>query len=164
MPFVEGESLRAVSPSSSLSISDVVRISATVCRALQYAHERDRASRYQADNVCSGWYRRRTDLDATALSDSRMRSRAIRSRKSVPSIGTPGTWAEQAPAIRTSTPEQTFTRTAAWRSSVAAKALSTAERLRILGAHMGEAPPQIAELRPTSGGMSELIMRCLAKR
>jgi len=171
MPFVEGESLRArLAKQPPLSISDVVRILGDVARALQYAHARGIVHRdIKPDNVLlSGGTAVVTDFGiAKALSDSRMRSQGDTLTQLGTSIGTP---AYMAPEQAAGDPNIDH------RADIYAYGCMAFELLagkppfhgrtpaRILGAHMGEAPPQIAELRPDApAALSELIMRCLAK-
>jgi tetratricopeptide (TPR) repeat protein/tRNA A-37 threonylcarbamoyl transferase component Bud32 len=171
MPFVEGESLRArLAKQPPLSISDVVRILGDVARALQYAHERGIVHRdIKPDNVLlSGGTAVVTDFGiAKALSDSRMRGEGATLTQLGTSIGTP---AYMAPEQAAGDPNIDH------RADIYAYGCMAFELLagkppfhgrtpaRILGAHMGEAPPQIAELRPDApAGLSDLVMRCLAK-
>jgi tetratricopeptide (TPR) repeat protein/tRNA A-37 threonylcarbamoyl transferase component Bud32 len=171
MPFVEGESLRhRLSTQPPLSISDIVRILGDVARALQYAHDRGIVHRdIKPDNVLlSGGTAVVTDFGiAKALSDSRTRVDGSTLTQLGTSIGTP---AYMAPEQAAGDPNIDR------RADIYAFGCMAFELLagrtpfhgrtpaRILGAHMGEAPPQIAELRPDApAALSDLTMRCLAK-
>ena len=171
MPFVEGESLRRrMSEQPPLSISDTLRILGDVARALQYAHEHGIVHRdIKPDNVLlSGGTAVVTDFGiAKALSDSRTGGAGATLTQLGTSIGTP---AYMAPEQAAGDPNIDH------RADIYAFGCMAFELLagkppfygrtpaRILGAHMGEAPPQIAELRPDApAAMSDLIMRCLAK-
>jgi tetratricopeptide (TPR) repeat protein/tRNA A-37 threonylcarbamoyl transferase component Bud32 len=171
MPFVEGESLRRrMAEQPPLSISDTLRILGDVARALQYAHERGIVHRdIKPDNVLlSGGTAVVTDFGiAKALSDSRTEASGATLTQLGTSIGTP---AYMAPEQAAGDPNIDH------RADIYAFGCMAFELLagkppfhgrtpaRILGAHMGEAPPQIAELRPDApAALSDLIMRCLAK-
>jgi eukaryotic-like serine/threonine-protein kinase len=171
MPYVEGESLRRrMAEQPPLSISDTLRILGDVARALQYAHDRGIVHRdIKPDNVLlSGGTAVVTDFGiAKALSDSRTESSGATLTQLGTSIGTP---AYMAPEQAAGDPNIDH------RADIYAFGCMAFELLagqppfhgrtpaRILGAHMGEAPPQIAELRPDApAALSDLIMRCLAK-
>jgi len=172
MPFVEGESLRRrLSEQPPLSISDTLRILGDVARALQYAHERGIVHRdIKPDNVLlSGGTAVVTDFGiAKALSDSRT---AAGPGATLTQLGTSiGTPAYMAPEQAAGDPSIDH------RADIYALGCMAFELLagkppfhgrtpsRVLGAHMGEAPPSIAELRPDApAALSDLIMRCLAK-
>ena len=171
MPFVEGESLRRrMAKQPPLTISDVLRILGDVARALQYAHERGIVHRdIKPDNVLlSGGTAVVTDFGiAKALSDSRTGPGAATLTQLGTSIGTP---AYMAPEQAAGDPNIDH------RADIYAFGCMAYELLagrppfhgrtpaRILGAHMGEAPKPIAELRPDApGALCELVMRCLAK-
>jgi len=177
MPFVEGESLRhRLSKEPPLSISDILRILGDVARALQYAHERGIVHRdIKPDNVLlSGGTAVVTDFGiAKALAAAK---RSGGSPKDVAgatltqlgtSIGTP---AYMAPEQAAGDPNVDHRADIYAFGCMAFEILSGKPPFhgrtpaRILGAHMGEAPPQIAELRPDAPAvLSDLIMRCLAK-
>jgi eukaryotic-like serine/threonine-protein kinase len=171
MPFVEGESLRhRLSTQPPLSISDTLRILGDVARALQYAHERGIVHRdIKPDNVLlSGGTAVVTDFGiAKALSASRTDSGGATLTQLGTSIGTP---AYMAPEQAAGDPDVDH------RVDIYAFGCMAFELLagrspfhgrtpaRILAAHMAEAPPQIAELRPdTPAALGDLVMRCLAK-
>ena len=171
MPFVEGESLRALlAKRAALPISDALRILGDVCRALQYAHERGIVHRdIKPDNVLlSGGTAVVTDFGiAKALSASRTESNGTTLTQLGTSIGTP---AYMAPEQAAGDPDVDH------RADIYAFGCMAFELLsgrppfhgrtpaRTLGAHMGEAPPNIAELRPDApAALCELVMRCLAK-
>jgi len=172
MPFVEGESLRhRLSKEPSLSISDILRILGDVARALQYAHARGIVHRdIKPDNVLlSGGTAVVTDFGiAKALSDSRMRAPEGSTLTQLgTSIGTP---AYMAPEQAAGDPNVDHRADIYAFGCMAFEILSGKPPFhgrtpaRILGAHMGEAPPQIAELRPDAPtALSDLIMRCLEK-
>ena len=171
MPFVEGESLRArLSKQPPLSMSDTLRILGDVARALQYAHEHGIVHRdIKPDNVLlSGGTAVVTDFGiAKALSDSRTGGAGATLTALGTSIGTP---AYMAPEQAAGDPDIDH------RADIYAFGCMAFELLtgkppfhgrtpsRILGAHMGEAPPSLADVR--SGlpqALTELVMRCLAK-
>ncbi len=171
MPFVEGESLRRrMAEQPPLSISDMLRILGDVARALQYAHEHGIVHRdIKPDNVLlSGGTAVVTDFGiAKALSDSRTTGAGATLTQLGTSIGTP---AYMAPEQAAGDPNIDH------RADIYAFGCMAFELLagrppfhgrtpaRVLGAHMGEAPPSIGELRPDSpAALSDLIMRCLAK-
>ncbi|HEY6826425.1 MAG TPA: protein kinase [Gemmatimonadaceae bacterium] len=171
MPFVEGESLRArLSKQPPLSVSDTLRILGDVARALQYAHEHGIVHRdIKPDNVLlSGGTAVVTDFGiAKALSDSRTGGSGATLTALGTSIGTP---AYMAPEQAAGDPDIDH------RADIYAFGCMAFELLtgkppfhgrtpsRILGAHMGEAPPLLADARPDIPVvLSELVMRCLAK-
>jgi tetratricopeptide (TPR) repeat protein/tRNA A-37 threonylcarbamoyl transferase component Bud32 len=171
MPFVEGESLRArLSKQPPLSMSDTLRILGDVARALQYAHEHGIVHRdIKPDNVLlSGGTAVVTDFGiAKALSDSRTGGAGATLTALGTSIGTP---AYMAPEQAAGDPDIDH------RADIYAFGCMAFELLtgkppfhgrtpsRILGAHMGEAPPSLAELRADiPQALTELVMRCLAK-
>jgi tetratricopeptide (TPR) repeat protein/tRNA A-37 threonylcarbamoyl transferase component Bud32 len=172
MPFVEGESLRhRLSKTPPLSISDIVRILGDVARALQYAHDRGIVHRdIKPDNVLlSGGTAVVTDFGiAKALSESRMRAEEGSTLTQLgTSIGTP---AYMAPEQAAGDPNVDHRADIYAFGCMAFEVLSGKPPFhgrtpaRILGAHMGEAPPQIAELRPDApAALNDLVMRCLAK-
>ena len=171
MPFVEGESLRArLSKQPPLSMSDTLRILGDVARALQYAHEHGIVHRdIKPDNVLlSGGTAVVTDFGiAKALSDSRTGGAGATLTALGTSIGTP---AYMAPEQAAGDPDIDS------RADIYAFGCMAFELLtgkppfhgrtpsRILGAHMGETPPSLAELRADiPQALTELVMRCLAK-
>jgi eukaryotic-like serine/threonine-protein kinase len=171
MPYVEGESLRhRMAKQPPLTISDVLRILGDVARALQYAHEHGIVHRdIKPDNVLlSGGTAVVTDFGiAKALSDSRTGPGAATLTQLGTSIGTP---AYMAPEQAAGDPNIDH------RADVYAFGCMAYEILagrppfhgrtpaRILGAHMGETPRSIAELRPDAPAtLCDLVMRCLAK-
>ena len=181
MPFVEGESLRRrMSEQPPITISDTLRILGDVARALQYAHDRGIVHRdIKPDNVLlSGGTAVVTDFGiAKALAAAKRGERAEGDAPKDPSptaltsLGTSiGTPAYMAPEQAAGDPNIDA------RADIYAFGCMAFELLagkppfhgrtpsRILGAHMGEPPPQIAEFRPDApAGLSDLIMRCLAK-
>src|SRR4051812_33977756 len=171
MPYVEGESLRRrLAEQPPLSLSDTIRILGDVARALQYAHDRGIVHRdIKPDNVLlSGGTAVVTDFGiAKALSASRTRGQGETLTQLGTSIGTPS---YMAPEQAAGDPNIDH------RADIYAYGCMAFELLagkppfhgrtpaRILGAHMGETPPQIADLRPDAPAvLSDLIMRCLAK-
>ena len=171
MPFVEGESLRArLAKQPPLAVSDTLRILGDVARALQYAHEHGIVHRdIKPDNVLlSGGTAVVTDFGiAKALSDSRTGSSGATLTALGTSIGTPS---YMAPEQAAGDPDIDH------RADIYAFGCMAFELLtgkppfhgrtpsRILGAHMGEAPPQLSELRPDApAALNDLVMRCLAK-
>ena len=171
MPFVEGQSLRTRLVSGvPLSTPEVLRILGDVARALQYAHERGIVHRdIKPDNVLlSGGTAVVTDFGiAKALSASRTTGSGATITQLGTSIGTP---AYMAPEQAAGDPHVDS------RADIYAFGCMAFELLaghppfagrtpqRVLAAHMGEAPPSIAELRPgVSPSLADLVMRCLAK-
>src|SRR5689334_15148492 len=171
MPFVEGESLRRrIAKQPPLTISDTIRILGDVARALQYAHEHGIVHRdIKPDNVLlSGGTAVVTDFGiAKALSDSRTESSGATLTALGTSIGTPS---YMAPEQAAGDPDIDH------RADIYAFGCMAFELLtgkppfhgrtpsRILGAHMGEAPPPLSDLRPDApAALNELVMRCLAK-
>jgi hypothetical protein len=171
MPYVDGESLRRrLAEMPPLSLSDTTRILGDVARALQYAHERGIVHRdIKPDNVLlSGGTAVVTDFGiAKALSASRMRGEGETLTQLGTSIGTP---AYMAPEQVAGDPN-VDRRADIYALGCMAFELVTGNPpfhgrtpARILGAHMGEAPPQVAALRPDLPvEMGALIMRCLEK-
>ena len=171
MPFVEGESLRLrLSQQPPLSVSDTIRILGDVARALQYAHERGIVHRdIKPDNVLlSGGTAVVTDFGiAKALSASRNRGEGETLTALGTSIGTP---AYMAPEQAAGDPDVDH-RADIYALGCMAFELVTGKPpfhgrtpARVLGAHMGEAPPQLAGLRPDlPPAMTALVMQCLAK-
>ena len=174
MPFVEGESLRhRLAKQPPLSISDTLRILGDVARALQYAHERGIVHRdIKPDNVLlSGGTAVVTDFGiAKGLSASRTGGSGG-SGATLTQLGTSiGTPAYMAPEQAAGDPNVDH------RADVYAFGCMAFELLagrppfhgrtpaRILAAHMGEPPANIAELRlDAPAGLSDLVMRCLEK-
>ena len=171
MPYVEGESLRhRMGKQPPLTISDVLRILGDVARALQYAHDHGIVHRdIKPDNVLlSGGTAVVTDFGiAKALSDSRTGPGTATLTQLGTSIGTP---AYMAPEQAAGDPNIDH------RADIYAFGCMAYEVLagrppfhgrtpaRILGAHMGEVPKPVAELRPDApAALCELVMRCLAK-
>ena len=172
MPFVEGESLRArLARGGRLPIGEAASILRDVARALAYAHEHGVVHRdIKPDNVLlSGGTAVVTDFGiAKAISAARTDRKVATLTQLGTSLGTPAYMApEQAagdPNDRSSRP--TSTRSAAWRTSCSRvnRRSMDARRRSMLVAHMSEAPPPIAPLRPdTPAALEDLVFRCLAK-
>ena len=171
MPFVEGESLRQrLSELPPLSVSETIRIMGDVARALQYAHSRGIVHRdIKPDNVLlSGGTAVVTDFGiAKALSESRTRGEGQTLTQLGTSIGTPS---YMAPEQAAGDPDIDH-RADIYALGCMAFELVTGKPpfhgrtpARTLAAHMGEAPPQLAELRPDlPAAMRDVIMRCLEK-
>jgi eukaryotic-like serine/threonine-protein kinase len=177
MPFVEGESLRRrMAEQPPLSISDTLRILGDVARALQYAHDRGIVHRdIKPDNVLlSGGTAVVTDFGiAKALAAAKHDGDSPKgvAVSALTQLGTSiGTPAYMAPEQAAGDPDIDH------RADIYAFGCMAFELLagrppfhgrtpsRILGAHMGEAPPPLAELRPDAPtALSDLIMHCLAK-
>jgi tetratricopeptide (TPR) repeat protein/tRNA A-37 threonylcarbamoyl transferase component Bud32 len=171
MPFVEGQSLRArLAVMPRLSVTEILRILGDVARALQYAHDRGIVHRdIKPDNVLlSGGTAVVTDFGiAKALSASRTKGDAATLTQMGTSIGTP---AYMSPEQAAGDPDIDH------RADIYAFGCMAYELLaghppfhgksphRVLAAHMAEAPAPIAEKVPdVPSGLSELVMRCLAK-
>src|SRR5512146_2822115 len=171
MPFVEGESLRArLAKQPPLATTVILRILGDVARALQYAHEHGIVHRdIKPDNVLlSGGTAVVTDFGiAKALSDSRTESGAATLTQLGTSIGTPAYMApEQAagdPSIDHRADIYAFG-CMAYELLAGRPPFHGRTPARILGAHMGEAPKPVADLRPDApAALNDLVMRCLAK-
>ena len=171
MPFVEGESLRhRLAKQPPLTISDTLRILGDVARALQFAHEHGVVHRdIKPDNVLlSGGTAVVTDFGiAKALSDSRTGPGAATLTQLGTSIGTP---AYMAPEQAAGDPHVDHRADIYAFGCMAYELLSSKPPFhgrtpaRVLGAHMGEAPRPIAELRPDApAALCDLVMHCLAK-
>jgi len=176
MPFVEGESLRAHMASRGVvSISEVVGVARDVAKALQFAHEHGVVHRdIKPDNVLlSGGTAVVTDFGiAKAIAAARGGDHPERdSAATLTQIGTSiGTPAYMAPEQAAGDPNIDH------RADLYAFGCMLYELLagrppftdrtppRVLAAHMGERPRQIAELRPDAPfALTELVMRCLEK-
>jgi tetratricopeptide (TPR) repeat protein len=170
MPFVEGESLRHRLGRGPLTTNEVVSVLRDVARALAYAHARGVVHRdIKPDNVLlSGGAAVVTDFGiAKAISASRTGAGGATLTSVGTSIGTP---AYMAPEQAAGDPNVDHRADIYALGAMAYELLSGqpvfAGRTpqRMLAAHMGEAPKNIAELRPdTPAQLGEMVMRCLAK-
>jgi tRNA A-37 threonylcarbamoyl transferase component Bud32/tetratricopeptide (TPR) repeat protein len=171
MPFVEGESLRAIlAKRAALPVGEAVEILRDVARALAYAHDRGVVHRdIKPDNVLlSGGAAVVTDFGiAKALSASRMQGTGATLTQMGTSIGTPAYMSpEQAagdPDIDHRADIYAFG-CMAYELLVGHPPFHARSPQRVLAAHMNEAPVAITQLRadlPSS--LADLVMRCLAK-
>ena len=171
MPFVEGESLRVRLGRGPATIAEAVSVLRDVARALAYAHERGVVHRdIKPDNVLlSGGAAVVTDFGiAKAISASRTESGAGATLTQLgTSIGTP---AYISPEQAAGDPDVDH-RADIYSFGCMAYELITGRPpfvartpQRLLAAHMSEAPPPIAELRPeTPPALAAMVMRCLEK-
>ena len=171
MPFVEGESIRArLAKDGRLPIPLAIGILRDAAKALAYAHERGVVHRdIKPDNVLlSGGTAVVTDFGiAKALSAARTNVEGNTLTQLGTSIGTPSYMSPEQAAGDPSVDH---------RADIYSLGCMAYEMLsgqtpfhgrtpaRTLAAHMTEAPPPVATLRPdTPPGLADLVMRCLDK-
>ncbi len=170
MPYVEGESLRARLSRGPLTIGEVTGILRDVARALEFAHGHGVVHRdIKPDNVLlAGSSATVTDFGiAKAISAARTGPEGATLTMAGTSIGSP---AYMAPEQAAGDPNIDH------RSDIYAFGCMSYEMLagrppfvgtspaKLLGAHLGETPRDIRELRPdTPSALADLIMRCLQK-
>lgn len=171
MPFVEGESLRALLVAKGpLSLHEIAEILRDIARALAYAHERGIVHRdIKPENVLlASGAAVVTDFGiAKAISASRTDAGEATLTHAGTSIGTPSYMApEQAlgdPATDARADIYAF-------GCVAFELLTGASPFhgrpihKLLAAHMSERPPEVTSLRPDCPpSLAEFVMRCLEK-
>jgi len=170
MPYVDGESLRTRIGRGTVPIAEVIAILRDVVRALKYAHERGIVHRdIKPDNVLlSGDAAVVTDFGiAKAVSAARTSVGSAALTQMGMSIGTP---AYMAPEQAAGDPDVDHRADLYSLGCMAFELLAGrpvfAERTpqRMLAAHMTEAPPRLAELRPDCPpGLASLVMGLLEK-
>jgi len=171
MPFVEGESLRArLTRSGALPVSECVGILRDVTRALAYAHSRGVVHRdIKPDNVLlSQGTAVVTDFGiAKALSAARTTDGSATLTEAGSSIGTPAYMAPEQVAGDANVDQRADTYALgclAYELLTGRPPFSGPTPQRILGAHIGEQPRPVKELRPdTPVALATIVMRCLAK-
>src|SRR5262245_4984681 len=170
MPFVEGESLRARLARGPMSIGEVTGILRDVARALEFAHSHGVVHRdIKPDNVLlAGSSATVTDFGiAKAITAARTGPEGATLTMAGTSIGSP---AYMAPEQAAGDPNIDH------RSDIYAFGCMAYELLanrppfigaspaKLLGAHLGETPRDVRELRPDAPPvLTDLVMRCLAK-
>ncbi|CAG0994836.1 hypothetical protein GPROT1_03335, partial [Gammaproteobacteria bacterium] len=170
MPFVEGESLRHRLARGPMGISEITGVLRDVARALEFAHGHGVVHRdIKPDNVLlAGSSATVTDFGiAKAISAARTGQEGATLTMAGTSIGSP---AYMAPEQAAGDPDIDH------RSDIYAFGCMAYELLagrppfqasspsRLLGAHLGEVPRDIRDLRAdTPPGLADLVMQCLAK-
>ena len=171
MPFVEGDSLRALlMRSEQPPITETIGILRDVAKALAYAHERGVVHRdIKPDNVLlSGGSAVVTDFGiAKALSASRTVAPGGTLTQIGTSIGTPAYMAPEQAAADPATDHRADIYSfgcVAYELLAGRPPFVGKTPQKLLAAQMGEIPQPIAELRPeTPAALAELVMLCLAK-
>jgi len=170
MPFVEGESLRLRIGRGPMGIGEATGILRDVARALEFAHGHGVVHRdIKPDNVLlAGSSATVTDFGiAKAISAARTDSGAATLTQAGTSIGSPAYMApEQAagdPNIDHRSDIYAFG-CMAYELLAGRPPFTGSSPAKLLGAHLGEAPRDIREVRgDTPPALAELVMRCLAK-
>lgn len=170
MPYVEGESLRAKLARGPMSISQVTGILRDVARALEFAHGHGVVHRdIKPDNVLlAGSSATVTDFGiAKAITAARTGPEGATLTMAGTSIGSPAYMApEQAagdPNIDHRSDIYAFG-CMAYELLAGRPPFIGASPAKLLGAHLGEAPRDVRELRPdVPPVLADLVMRCLAK-
>ena len=171
MPFVEGESLRALlAKSGALSITDAVSVLRDVAKALAYAHERGVVHRdIKPDNILlMGGSATVADFGiAKAISAARTDVPNATLTQVGTSIGTPAYMAPEQAAGDPATDHRADLYAfgcMAYEMLAGRPPFTASSPHKLMAAHMAEAPEQIALLRadtPTS--LAALVMRCIEK-
>jgi tetratricopeptide (TPR) repeat protein len=170
MPFVEGESLRLRLARGPMGIGEATGILRDVARALEFAHGHGVVHRdIKPDNVLlAGSSATVTDFGiAKAISAARTDSGGATLTQAGTSIGSPAYMApEQAagdPNIDHRSDLYAFG-CMAYELLAGRPPFQANSPAKLLGAHLGETPRDVRELRPeTPPQLAELVMRCLAK-
>lgn len=170
MPFIEGESLRARLAGGPLPMSEVVSVLRDVARALAYAHERGVVHRdVKPDNVLLA-HGSATVTDfgiAKAISASRATESESTLTQLGTSVGTPAYMAPEQAAADPSTDHRADIYSfgcMAYELLAGRTPFAGLAPHKLLMAHMGERPKQVAELRPDTPPMlADLVMQCLEK-
>ncbi|HUG27748.1 MAG TPA: protein kinase, partial [Gemmatimonadales bacterium] len=172
MPYVDGESLRQRLAEGQVGIGEVVSILRDVARALAYAHRHGIVHRdIKPDNVLlSSGSATVTDFGiAKAISAARSEGQDLGG--TLTQVGTSiGTPTYMAPEQALGDPK-TDHRADLYAYGVMAYELlagwppfQAESSTKLVAAHLGEAPRDVAELRPDCPPLlAELVMRCLAK-
>ena len=170
MPYVEGESLRAKLARGPRSISQLTGILRDVARALEFAHGHGVVHRdIKPDNVLlAGSSATVTDFGiAKAISAARTGPEGATLTMAGTSIGSPAYMApEQAagdPNIDHRSDIYAFG-CMAYELLAGRPPFIGASPAKLLGAHLGETPRDVRELRPDAPpALADLVMRCLQK-
>jgi Tol biopolymer transport system component len=168
MPFVQGESLRQrLVRDGKMSSQDAIRFLLEICDALRYAHEQGLVHRdIKPENILiSNRHALVADFGVARAVDTRQSGNQTTAGMA---IGTP---VYMAPEQAAADPN------ADYRADIYAVGVVAFEMLagrppfdgdqpaQILAAHLTQAPPELATLRPDlPPGLSAVIMRCLNKR
>jgi len=171
MPFVEGDSLRALLlRGDRLPMTDVIGILRDVAKALAYAHERGIVHRdIKPDNVLlSGGSAVVTDFGiAKAISASRTVAPGGTLTQIGTSIGTPAYMAPEQAAADPATDHRADIYSfgcVAYELLAGRPPFVGKTPQKLLAAQMGEVPQSITELRvDTPASLASLVMQCLAK-
>jgi tetratricopeptide (TPR) repeat protein len=171
MPFVDGESLRyRLTTEGALPMTELIGILRDVAKALAYAHERGIVHRdIKPDNVLlSGGSAVVTDFGiAKALSAARTVAPGGTLTQIGTSLGTPAYMSPEQAAADPSTDHRSdiYSFGCLAYEMIAGRPPFTAKSpQKLLAAQMGEAPQNVAELRPdVPATLAQLVMKCLAK-
>ncbi|HUQ81860.1 MAG TPA: serine/threonine-protein kinase [Gemmatimonadaceae bacterium] len=174
MPFVEGESLRTrIARGGAMRVVEAVGVLRDVARALAYAHERGIVHRdIKPDNVL-------IHAGSAVVADFGV-AKALDVARRTPGIAAQGTLTAAGASLGTPgymAPEQIAADpNADYRVDIYAFGVTAYEALAgkgpfhgraphaLLAAHLSEAPPSLAELRPeVPSALVSLVMRCLEK-
>ena len=174
MPFVEGESLRTrIARGGPMRIVDAVGVLRDVARALAYAHERGIVHRdIKPDNVL-------IHAGSAVVADFGV-AKALDVARRTPGMAQHGTLTAAGASLGTPgymAPEQIAADpNADYRVDIYAFGVTAYEALAgkhpfhgraphaLLAAHLSEAPPPLADLRPdVPAALATLVMRCLEK-
>jgi tetratricopeptide (TPR) repeat protein len=172
MPFVDGESLRALlARAGALPITDAVGFLRDVAKALAYAHERGIVHRdIKPDNVLiTGGSATVTDFGiAKAISASRTAGTGATLTQVGTSIGTPTYMSPEQAAGDPGADHRADIYSfgcLAYELLAGQPPFTDKTPRKLLAAHMGEKPRPITELRPdTPAALADVVMRCLEKQ
>ena len=170
MPYVEGESLRARLARGPMGIGEITGILRDVARALEFAHDHGVVHRdIKPDNVLlAGSSATVTDFGiAKAISAARAGAEGSTLTMAGTSIGSPAYMApEQAagdPNIDHRSDIYAFG-CMAYELLAGQPPFTGSSPARLLGAHLGEKPRDVRELRgDVPPALADLVMRCLEK-